>query len=215
MRFRFSSLAPKLRVVGFFFVSFLIWGVWSIPPLLSFDHAGFQAAGTVIKCWAIFFIGRDRLNFERSVSRNEHEVLVAALNRLEAHRSVDEQRLNLTFDIHQLQISNICHTIGLKNPSGPQSLGDLEAFRRSIEETIRRNPQEYRIEEDGILVESYSAMLHARTEYGRWATFTFAAELAFLISGTLQTGYGAHFSKLVAEAGITARLNYLLNNILP
>lgn len=214
MNLRFSSLTPALRVFGYFCVAFLIWGVWSIPPLLSFNHAGFQSAGTIIICWAIFFIGRDRLRFEKSISNHNHDVIVAAINRLEAHRAFDEKRLDFTFNMHQIQISTISHAIGLKNTFGPQTLEYLDRSRKALEENIANNPEEYKLEEDEVLAKSYSEMLHARLEHGKWRNVTFSAEIAFLISGTLQTGYGAQFSSMVAEAGITAKLNFLLSNLL-
>jgi hypothetical protein len=206
-----DRLPLKFRIGLYFLLYVMIWCVWCLPPLLSLDHNGFQASGTVIICWAIFFIGRDRLRFEKSITEFERNAIIAAVNRLEAHRSTNEKRLNLTFNIHQHQISRLSLHVRLPNPVGPQNKMELDDFGKSIQEDISNSPEEYVLSEDKALNESLAEMRFARTEYGRWKEYAFKCEIGFLVVGTLQTGYGAAASAYFSQIGVTEAVNSVIH----
>lgn len=210
MMYRFEWLPLWVRVFGYFGVYVIIWSIISIPFILSEDHAGFQSAGTIIICWAIFVIGRDRLRFEKTIQAYEHASVIAAVNRFEAHRKVNEKRLDLTFKMHQLSISQILFRLKMHNPMGIDTIEEINDLGREIEAEFAQSPSHYTIEEDASFQQAITSLQRIKPEFQRWGKYSFTCEISFLVIGTLQTGYGATFSALLSQVGMTSYLNDLL-----
>ncbi|WP_146684007.1 hypothetical protein [Thioclava sediminum] len=187
-----------------------IWILNCVPPLLQGKHEAFQASGTIIICFAILRIGLDRAKYEESISKADRETIVSAINRLEAHRELNEQRLALTFDIHMSLISKGLLKSGIENTYGPNTEEENRALCFDIERTIGATGGYYAVPEDNDLAKAITDLKLARDKYAPWKNRLFRIEIAFLVIGTLQSGYGAAFSRWLQENNI---LIYILDKV--
>ncbi len=174
-----------------------IWANFSLPHLIENRPVEFQAAGTLIIAWAIFFLGRHRLQYEQATHSAETHALIASLNRLEAHRTINEERLNLTFDLHMLQLSELSKKVGIPNPFGPTTAAEISDHALSIQKRMNGKVEIEAPEEDRIVAEAIKSLKANKKEIVPWTKLTWKIELFFLVAGTLQSGYGSFWVTII------------------
>lgn len=184
-----------IRLLGYYLVVFAFWMVWSAPHLLSGDHLAFQSSGAIIVVVAIVKIGLTRIRFENELSEADRNAIISAVNRLEAHRKINEDRLDLTFNLQLLQLSKLCAATGVRNEIGPTLDSDIKEFERRLSEQTKNLGEFYEVSDDKILIDSIKNLNDLRNQNGPWKKHTFRCELIFLCVGTLQASYGAIWSE--------------------
>lgn len=188
-----------IRLMGYYLVVFALWMVWSAPHLLSGDHLAFQSSGAIVIVIAIVKIGLTRIGFDNAISEAERNAIILAMNRLEAHRKINEDRLNLTFNLQLLQLSKLCAATGVRNDIGPNLESDIEEFEKSLNEETENLGEFYEVSDDKKLADSINKLKELRSQNEPWKKHTFRCEIIFLCIGTLQASYGSLWSETFAN----------------
>jgi hypothetical protein len=195
--FRWTQSWPHwLRATMAILLYVAIWSNFSLPALLRNDPFAFQAAGSIIVAWAIITIGRERFQSEESLQNAQYGSIVSALNRLEKHREVNEERLSTTFDLHLFYISQNADKLGIPNPNN-LSRDDMRAWAMDLNKILYEKSGPVQIEEDQLVKDSLDYLKEVRETTGVWVKLQRRVEIVFLVFGTLQWGYGNKFVEAI------------------
>ena len=194
----FRKLAETLRISVFFLVAFSIWATWSIAPFFQNRPADFQAAGSIVVAWAIFFYGKDRLFRENAIHSSNKALFTAAHNslnaRLEFHRSLAENTQNM----NSLAYARLLRVLGLRD----EELGDNDKAIQNLEATSEETEAHYKLGEDARRADMELEKQIGRSNemeevQGKWTKIVYIAELGLVIFGTIQWGYGDRWVEAV------------------
>lgn len=176
-----------------------VWIAFSLPPLLNNQPEAFQAAGSIVVAWGVLFIGTKKIQYETSLRIADEVMITSALNRLEAHRRISDERTELTFDVHMLQIAQISAHSGVPNTIGPQSPEEIQDLSESIQQRTSKGMFRPPPPEDEQATKALTQLKSIRSKFDPWVKLMWRMELTFVIFGTLQWGYGNHWAVALYE----------------
>lgn len=187
----FRKIGEALRVSAFFLIALSIWAIWSVNPFFSNNPTDFQAAGSIIVAWAIFFYGRDRLFRENAINASHKALFVAAYNSVNARLAFHQSLAENTQNMNSLAYAKLLKMLGIKD----QDLGDNDDAIEDLERSLQETEQHYQLgqnsrDADVELERQLSLSDETELVQGKWTRILYVVELAMVVFGTIQWGYG-------------------------
>ena len=187
----FEKAMERLRVSAYFLIAFFIWAIWSIEPFFANRPQDFQAAGSIIVAWAIFFYGRNRLIREDAIHASNKQLFVASHNFLITHLELHQSKADNTANMNSLSYARLLKMFGLKDREMGDTDEAIEALKRSVD-NLEKHTQlvENARAADAALTDSIEFNQKTEGAETTWAKIIYRVELGLVIFGTLQWGYG-------------------------
>ncbi|MCC5972296.1 MAG: hypothetical protein JJU15_20370 [Pararhodobacter sp.] len=192
---RFSNLLTQnVRQILFLMIPLIWLGGQSLHYLMIDNANAFENLGALIVIWALINITLTRTKYASSLAAWEQAILWEHIKYYRDKDELRDQALDLTFDSHALQISQISAQIGVPNPFCENNERAIAAFGEDVSERFRRE-NEYR-ERHSLIHNRLNAF---KAEYATevdelrsWDTFLLRAEITMAVWGTVQTSYGGY-----------------------
>lgn len=181
----------RLRQIIFASIPMIFFGIISSRLFYSNEPAWFAKLGAAMIAWAIFNLSLQRERYSRAMQSWDK---VRSQARIDLIRQLDElrdQSLHLTFDLHASQIAQINHALGKDNPFVNNEKHEILQFCKNVQDRLEqsRTPDESRrlLNEIQQLEDDYQSATKEMTD---WSRLIWRLEVALLLVGTLQNGYG-------------------------
>lgn len=180
----------------FHFLVFSVFITLNFHYIIIFDPDQLQRSGSLIVVFAIVNFSLDRSRYEGARDDWRYSKIVSHVNHLHRLREVDEYRLNLTADSHTFQIAQLLNAAGAPNPYGLETKESLEALANDLDERMRNEElQEKHESEIKKTRELDSQFKEVEESFFKLPGVILRYEIALLIIGTIQWGYGDLFLK--------------------
>tara|TARA_Y100000815_G_C13303217_1_gene485424 strand:+ start:783 stop:1436 length:654 start_codon:yes stop_codon:yes gene_type:complete len=190
------SDANRQRLKTFLFVlcSFAIWCNFCLAALLSNDPSGFQTSGTIIIAWGVFWYGRDRVAFEKSIQATQRNQLFSAVNHLNARLDYHESLTENTQNQNTLSHLKLLKVLNIKDQMGRTPDADIASLEELLSDQTRHDNIFEKLRKETELVASDKEIAkQLNFSQSHWEKVSGRVELWFIIIGTLQSGYGDQF----------------------
>ncbi|WP_289043064.1 hypothetical protein [uncultured Aliiroseovarius sp.] len=172
----------------------VLFGVISLNLLAAEEPIWFSKLGSAMIAWAIINLSLAREGFSNAATDWDRLRLVEHLNQMRELNRLQQESLNLTFDIHASQIAQLAREIGKPNPFIENDPEILEAFCSDINNRIAASTVDVEskalIEKLGDLENRYQKDMYTNNS---WTKTIWRMEVFLLVWGTLQWGYGDNF----------------------
>jgi hypothetical protein len=189
----------NVRQVLFTMIPFVFLGANSMYFATINRPEEFEKFGAVIAIWSIFNISRLRNSYSSSVADWDRTLLRKFVNFYKEKDALQDERLNITFNLHAAQIAQISSHLGMPNPFVEDDKEAIQAFCNDVREKLQNDGdfQSRHVaahQQINSFVEDYTT---GTMTVRSWEPLLWNIEIGLAIWGTLQNAYGADFVRLL------------------
>lgn len=185
----------NVRQILFTMIPFVFLGGNSFYLAIVNKPDEFAKFGAVIAIWSIFNISRIRNSYSSSAADWDRELFRKYINFHKEKDTLQDERLNITFNLHAAQIAQISSYLGVPNPFIEDNKEVIQAFCNDVREQLQ-NEGDFQsryaaaYQQINSFVDDYT---EGTMTVRSWEPLLWNIEIGLAIWGTLQNAYGADF----------------------
>lgn len=193
----FKKILGKIRAFLFVITAFAFWALFSLEALLENKPLDFQAAGSLVVCIAIFQYGLQKIKGTEYLANVNDTMVFTTLSYLRSRFEFTDSLTKNTFNLRELNRANLIKKLdlGASYEDVDEKIEELENFFENLAD--HESKHQKMIARERAMLDAHAVWERNNNQQRSWAKLSGNIELALLIFGTLQWGYGDRWVRAI------------------